>query len=228
MSKEHRDARDETFERIGSFFQDITHHRRAVDEPEFRRELELFESLLLNYLTPCTATQQSELMALIAAAPSNQALARVNELISHKGANFIFFFEKLDNPTWLQPLDQLGYFSNLPEPEPANDGRVAYRIHVPLITLTKLAASAPQDITSILIKLKLPDNSRVGDQIIQCMSKIRDTDCVKQLRPLIAQLAENSTRTSWLRPRWQSGCFQQRNKFIFGVISLQLTSLINY
>jgi hypothetical protein len=198
MSKEHRESRDETFERIGSFFQDVTHHKRTVDETEFRKELQLFESLLLNYLTPCTATQQKELMLLIAGPPNPEALARVNELISHKGANYVFFFDKLDNPSWLGPLEQQGHFADLPQPEPISDGRIAYRIHVPLITLAKLAARAPQDVTSILIKLKLPDNSRIGDQLIQCMSKIPHAACIQQLRPLIAQLGENSTRTSWL------------------------------
>ena len=197
MSKEKRDARDETFGRIGSFFQSVTHHRRTVSDTVFRIELELFESLLLNYLTPCTATQQNELMSLISGPPNPKSLARVNELISHKGANYVFFFEKLDNPSWLWPLDQQGHFADLPEPEPISDGRIAYRIHVPLITLTKLAASAPQAVTSILIKLELPDNSRVGDQIVQCLSNIRDISCIEQLRPLICQLGENSTRTSW-------------------------------
>ena len=102
------------------------------------------------------------------------------------------------NPSWLRPLEQQGHFADLPQPEPISDGRIAYGIHVPLITLAKLAVRAPHDVTSILIKLKLPDNSRVGDQIIQCMSKIWDTTCIQQLRPLIAQLGENSTRTSWL------------------------------
>lgn len=198
MSKEHREARDETFKRIGLFFQDVTHHNRIVDELAFRKELELFESLLLNYLTPCTAAQQNELLLLIAGPPNPEALARVHALISHKGANYIFFFDKLDNPSWLPPLEHKGHFADLPQPEPISDGRIVYRIHVPLIALAKLATSAPREVTAVLVKLKLPDNSRVGDQIIQCMSKIRDTDCIKQLHPVIVQLGANSMRTSWL------------------------------
>jgi hypothetical protein len=198
MSKERREARDETFDHIGSFFQEVTHHIRIVDESEFRKELELFEALLLNYLTPCTAAQQNELVSLIAGPPNPEALARVHELISYKGANYVFFFGKLDNPSWLQPLEQQGHFADLPQPEPISDGRLAYRIHFPLVALTTLAATAPQDVTCILIKLKLPNNSRVGDQIVQCISKIRDAGCIQQLRQLIAQLGENSTRTSWL------------------------------
>lgn len=199
MSKEYREARDRAFGRIGKFFENVAHHRHKADEAEFRIELGLFETLLLNYLTPCTDAQLNELMALIAGTPSSEALTRVDELISYKGANYIFFFEKLDNPNWLPLLEQRGHFDDLPEPEPISDGRKAYKIHVPLIALAKLATSAPQEVTAILVKLKLPDNSRVGDQIIHCMANIRDPACVKQLRPVIEQLNENSSRTSWLQ-----------------------------
>jgi hypothetical protein len=198
MSKEHRYARDKAFEEVGSFFQAVTHHKRIVDEFDFRKKLEFFESLLLNFLTPCTAAQQKELIALIEGPVRTETLAKINALISQKGANFVFFFERLDNPKWLQPLDQQGHFSNLPGPEPTKDGRVIYRIHVPLIALTKLSEKAPHEVTSILVKLKLPDNQRVGDQALQCLAKIRDVNCIRQLRPLIAQFGKSRLRTSWL------------------------------
>lgn len=198
MSKEYREKRDETLQRIGKFFQEVTHHRLIVDELEFRKEMELFESVLLNYLTPCTAAQQNELLSLIAGAPSSEALARVHDLISHKGANYIFFFDKLNNSEWLSPLAERGHFANLPGPEPTTDGRIVFRIHIPLFALTRLADIAPKPVTSILLNLKLPDNSRVGDQIVQCMAKIHDASCIKQLPPLIEQLSENAARTSWL------------------------------
>ncbi|HAO79480.1 MAG TPA: hypothetical protein DCQ92_10995, partial [Verrucomicrobia subdivision 3 bacterium] len=118
MSKEYREARDRAFGRIGKFFENVAHHRHKADEAEFRIELGLFETLLLNYLTPCTDAQLNELMALIAGTPSSEALTRVDELISYKGANYIFFFEKLDNPNWLPLLEQRGHFDDLPEPEP--------------------------------------------------------------------------------------------------------------
>ena len=117
MSKSYREARDDAFKRIGAFFQNVTHHRHQPDEGEFRGELGLLESLLLNYLTPCTAAQQNELLSLIAGPPNQEALARVNELISHKGANYVFFFDKLDNPNWLGPLEQQGHFADLPQPD---------------------------------------------------------------------------------------------------------------
>ncbi len=199
MSKAYREARDEAFRQVGVFFQKVTHHGHAPDEVEFGKELNLFESLLLNYLTPCTAAQQNELMSLITGMPSREALARVDELISHKGANYILFFEKLDNANWLPLLEERGHFTDLPEPEPIGDGRKVYKIHVPLIALAKLATSSPREVTAILVRLKLPENPRVGDQIVHCMANIRDPACVKQLLPVIEQLGKNSSRTSWFR-----------------------------
>ena len=37
MSKEQREARDETFDRIGSFFQSVTHHRRTSAKKNFAK-----------------------------------------------------------------------------------------------------------------------------------------------------------------------------------------------
>src|ERR1035438_527761 len=126
-------------------------------------------------------------MCLIKGSPNLEALNRVNALISYKGANFAFFFEKLDNASWLQPLDQQGYFSDLPGPEASGDGRMVYRFHVPLLALARLAPNAPRAVTSILAKLKLPNNPRVGDQVLRCMASIRDPACIQQLRPVVAQ-----------------------------------------
>ena len=69
---------------------------------------------------------------------------------------------------------------------------------MPFVVLTRLARTAPRAVTDILKTLHLPDNPYVGDQVLQCMAKIRDPACIKQLGPLIAQLSENPARTSWL------------------------------
>jgi hypothetical protein len=193
----HKD-RDKVFEKLYGFVQNVAHHNHLATETELIEKIKLFESLLLNYLTPCTAAQQKELLELMAAPANSETFARVSDLILHKTANFTFFFDKLENPDWLLLLDQKGLFKNLPGPEPTDNGRIMYRHHLPLMVLTRLAGSVPQVVTGILVKLRLPDNPYVGDQILQCASKIRDPACIQQLHPVIAQLAENSTSTSWL------------------------------
>ena len=197
LSKDWRKERDKTFEELYDFFQNVAHHNHLATENELKDKLELFESLLLNFLTPCTADQQKKLLELMAAPANSETFAKVSGLIKHKTANFTFFFDKLENPDWIPLLDQKGYFNNLPEPEPTDNGRLIYRHYLPLMVLTRLAKNAPQAVTEILVKLRLPDNPYVGDQVLQCMAKISDAACVRQLHPLIDQLSKNPTRSGW-------------------------------
>lgn len=198
LPKDWQKARDKVFEGLYGFFQNVAHHNYFPTETELKEKVSLFESLLLNYLTPCTAAQQRELLELMAAQPDEDKFARVNNLILHKTANLHFFFDKLENPDWLLFLDKKGVFGNLPGPEPTEDGRLMYRHHLPLMVLTRLAGTVPGSVTDILVKLRLPENPYVGDQILQCMAKIADPDCIKRLHPIITQLGENPIRTSWL------------------------------
>ena len=198
LSTEWREGRDDALDRMVRFFQGVAHHNSFVTETEIREKLEIFDSLLLNYLTPCTAAQQAELLALAAAAPNPHSVTRVAELTSHKAANFAFFLEKLDNPAWLPALEEMGWFRDLPEPEDAPDGKIIYRHHLPLIALTRTAEADPQAVTNILKKLRLPNNPCVGDQVLQCLARIRNPASVRQLGAVTAQLGENPARTSWL------------------------------
>jgi hypothetical protein len=198
LSKDWRRARDKAFEDLYGFFQNVAHHNHLADEAELIDKLQGLESLLLNYLTPCTETQQKELLALATGPANAEAFSRVRDLISHKTANFAFFFEKLENPDWLPILDAKGLFKNLPGPEPTENGRIMYRHHIPLIVLTRLAGTAPQVVTEILIKLRLPDNPHVGDQVLQCMAKLRDPACIRRLSPLTTQFRGSPARSTWL------------------------------
>jgi len=193
-----RKDREKSFEALVGFFQNVTHHSHFAKETEFFEKLNHFESLLINFLTPCTADQQKELLALMAGPATPVTFTRIHELTSHKAANYTFFFERLENPDWLPILDQRGYFANLPDPEPTTGGKIIFRHHLPLTVLTRLAGSAPKAVTDILIKLQLPDNPNVGDQVFQCLAKLRDAACIERLQPLISQLCESSGRTSWL------------------------------
>ena len=198
LSKDWKRERDKVFETLYKFFQNAAHHNSFPTEPELKEKLQLFETLLLNYLTPCTAAQQKELLRLMGSPVNDGTFSKVSELILHKTANLHFFFDKLEDPDWIPFLDQKGFFDNLPGPEPTDDGRIMYRHHLPLIVLTRLAAKAPRTVANVLIHLRIPENPWVGDQILQCLAKISDPASITKLHPLIAQFAEYPPRTSWL------------------------------
>lgn len=229
LMKHWQRERDKIFEELYNFFQNVAHHNQSPTLAALKEKLRLFESLLLNYLTPCTAAQQKELLTLMALPASDQTFTRVSELILHKTANLHFFFDKLENPDWISFLDRKGLFQNLPEPEPTNDGRIMYRHHLPLVVLTRLAGSAPQAVTRVLVKLRLPENPCVGDQILQCITKISDPDCVKELHPLIAQFGESPARTSWLWIQELLNSWLELKAFpeIFAVLGAYLNSALN-
>jgi hypothetical protein len=130
LPKDWQRERDKAFEDLYGFFQNVAHHNSCPTEATLNAKLKLFESLLLNYLTPCTAAQQKELLGLMAGPANDAAFSRVSALILHKTANLHFFFDKLENPDWLPFLDQRPIFQKLPGPEPTDDGRVMYRIRV--------------------------------------------------------------------------------------------------
>ncbi len=162
LSKDWQKERDKVFENLYGFFQNVAHHNHFPTEDELNEKLKLFESLLLNYLTPCTEIQQKELFELMAAQPNERNFGRVNVLILHKTANLHFFFSKLENPSWIILLEQKGFFHNLPGPEPTDDGHIMYRHHLPLVVLTRLAETSPGIVTGVLVKLRLTDNPYVG------------------------------------------------------------------
>ena len=79
--------RDQTFKKLGEFFQNVAHHNHTPTEPDFLERVATFERLLLHYLTPVSAEQQTEILDMIEQAPSQHSKARLKELLVHSGSN---------------------------------------------------------------------------------------------------------------------------------------------
>ena len=142
-----------------------------------------------------------ELIALKMAAesmPAPKEIRNILRLVS-RGAPFDqLFFEQLNDPSWLPILHRFGYFSNLPGIQTIEGGRQVYPYHLPLIGLSRLAGKAPQAVSSILAKLELSENPTVGDQVLKCITLIREPTCIPILHPLLVQLGESPNRSSWV------------------------------
>jgi hypothetical protein len=132
------------------------------------------------------------------AMPSGSDALKLLDLVDQGPPYEDLFFSFVNDPQWLPVLESKGYFSNLPTFRIIKGQRRENPHHLPLMALTRMAGTAPSAVTTILLKLSIPDNPNVGDQVLQCMSKIRDITCLQQLHPLIEQLGEGSRRSSWL------------------------------
>jgi len=132
------------------------------------------------------------------AMPSGNDAVKLLELVEQGPPYDKLFFSFVNDPQWLPVLESKGYFSKLPASKIINGQRRENPHHLPLMALTRMAGTAPATVTAILLKLTIPDNPNVGDQVLQCVSQIREITCIQQLHPLIEQLGKGSSRSSWI------------------------------
>lgn len=113
------------------------------------------------------------------------------------------FFEGLENPYWLEPLDQHGCFSSPPEPLAAADGTTS-DTHWPELTyLVKVAKSEPEAVVDILLKLNASENVWVRRAAFTIGSTIPPEQGARLVRLLRAW---KSTGFGWRSdPREMSG-----------------------
>lgn len=97
-------------------------HRVRPDEDELRSQFARFEDGL-RAIADGFLTAVKEIDRILASAPPDgAALDRLLPLL--RGAEEVrHFFTRIDDPAWIGPLEQHGFFANPPEPAPADDPR---------------------------------------------------------------------------------------------------------
>lgn len=100
-----------------------------------------------------------------------------------------YFFDKLNNPLWIGPLREKGYFKNPPSIKELPDGRVQYPYWPELSYLVTVAEYATGEIIDILLALPKTDNPRVYDDILSIALKLEGQESVKLL-PKLLEFAE--------------------------------------
>lgn len=150
-------------------------HRDALGQPrpvdqEFRRFWSEFEAILdvvlerfeARYLT--THTVLDELLAKDAPSKSDARRLRMyapSNLVAHG-----YFFGKLKDPAWLEPLRAEGFFTQPPEPEYDYDkGTVRFPLWPAAQYLTRVARLAPQTVLDIALEVPETENIHVPTDI---------------------------------------------------------------
>ncbi|UTF48753.1 hypothetical protein NLA06_09130 [Desulfomicrobium sp. ZS1] len=117
-----------------------------------------------------------------------------------------YFFSRLRNPLWVEPLRERGYFNSPPGMKRLPDGYVQYP-HWPEMTyLVYIADDAPDQVIQIVQSLPKSDNPRVYENILDIALKINSADSAKLLRKIIEYLELNhqlhTRRFSALLQHW--------------------------
>ena len=100
---------------------------------------------------------------------------QVNRAISLLGQvqNVRYFFDKLENPEWIQPLYKKGYFSNPPEPIRDRDkGTIGFPPWPASNYLSRMTPLRPKEVLKIIINMQDTENVRVCEDFIDAMLKM--------------------------------------------------------
>ncbi len=94
------------------------------------------------------------------------------------------FFENLKNPLWVEPLDVQGAFSQVPEPEPTNDGLIRDTYWPEIDYLGRVASEVPTQVVNVLLKLTKSTNAWVRRSVFSIGATIPPAEAAR-LQPLI-------------------------------------------
>ena len=84
-----------------------------------------------------------------------------------------YFFSRLKNPLWIEPLRERGYFNNPPGTRKLPDGYVQFPNWPELTYLVNVAGEATDHIIDIVVALPKTDNPCVYDDILSIALKLR-------------------------------------------------------
>lgn len=99
-------------------------------------------------------------------------------------ADYDFFFENLKSADWLDPLDELKQFDR--PSEPLRDGdSVRYPFWPPARYLVKVAASKPDRVMQIILKVPSSENPRVHEDMVDAALNMPPEISVKLFKKII-------------------------------------------
>jgi len=95
--------------------------------------------------------------------PTPEVIARALARLAKPGAN-AYFFDKLNNPAWVEPLYQHGFFQRPPGADRTrDDGSVSFPDWAELRYLERMAALVPESVGRIAVAIPDTDNARIRE-----------------------------------------------------------------
>ena len=99
-----------------------------------------------------------------------------------------YFFSRLTNPLWLQPLVERGYFESPPGPIHLPDGLNQFPIWPELEYLKNIVREVPDEVVEVVLRFPKNDNPRVHLGIIEIALQLPGVHSAK-LKPLLLNSA---------------------------------------
>ena len=118
--------------------------------------------------------------------PTDSELDQVAAL-AIRPENRPYFFDRLENPTWVTALAGRGYFANAPDPVPADEpGYVQFPPWPEGRYLVRMAPLAPSEVAEVLNAIPPSANPRVSNVLLECAQALSS----QQFRELAPKIVE--------------------------------------
>ena len=116
--------------------------------------------------------------------PTNEMIEKVLSSVK-KETDRQYFFSKLNNPLWVGPLQDRGYFSKPPGVKLLPDGYVQFPHWPELAYLVTIAGGAADQVINTVLSLPKTDNPRVYDDILAIALKLEGHESARLLPKLL-------------------------------------------
>lgn len=114
---------------------------------------------------------------------SDDLINKTLENINKTPVAYTYFFNKIDNPAWLLPLKEKGFFKN-PIPAIRKDGYIQFPVWPESGYLIRIADKAPNEVLEIIKTLPDTDNERVMDDVANILFKVSPGKAAKYTNQL--------------------------------------------
>ena len=170
------------------------HHKPDTTIDEVRQAIVQFEECLLNLMSPEPIPDLDELDLLIERGESgivsrdllNEILDKINKTV----IAYNYFFNKINNPSWLSLLKEENFFTK-PIPAMRKDGYIQFPVWPESGYLVRIADKAQDEVLGIIEALPDTDNERVMDDVVHALLKI-DTRKVFKLTETVKKYVNSS------------------------------------
>ena len=120
--------------------------------------------------------------------PTNEMIDKAFRLVK-KGTGRRYFFSRLSNPLWIQPLVKRGIFQSPPKIRYFDDGYVQFPRWPELQYLKNVSCDVPDQVVNLVLGLPKVDNPSVYDDIMEIALQLHGEES-KKLMPKILESLE--------------------------------------
>jgi hypothetical protein len=156
------------WDEVTKWFMKITHESyrsdNAINEAELKTKFDSFEIALIaisqKFFTTTDALDESWKK------PTPEQINRATFLLSH-GEHHRHFFDRLENPEWLAPLEEKEFFDSPPPPvrdEPR--GTIAFPPWPELRYLARMAKIVPGAVSEVILRIPHTENIRIHEDLV--------------------------------------------------------------